>query len=109
MCCTSSAQVKACGLRSSMSVMKARRARVSSAPAVAFGRSRRWRGILNLRLALGIGGLARCFDPIAELDAEHLLLVSPEAWRRREVKEFVTFFAPRYAAIFRQGALPPSP
>ncbi|WP_176445123.1 hypothetical protein [Maliponia aquimaris] len=53
--------------------------------------------------------MARCFDPIAELDAEHLLLVSPEAWRRREVKEFVTFFAPRYAAIFRQGALPPSP
>lgn len=58
-------------------------------------------GIMNVRLAEGTNGLQRCFDPIEELDAQHLLLISPAAYRRPEVKTFVTFFAPRYAAIFR--------
>ncbi len=58
-------------------------------------------GIANLKLAEGDPSLIRCFDPLDELSAEHVLLVSPEAYRRPEVREFVRFFAPRYAALFR--------
>ena len=58
-------------------------------------------GMMNLRLAETDGDLVRCFDPIPELAAEHLLLVAPEAYRRPEVRSFVKFFAPRYAAVFR--------
>jgi DNA-binding transcriptional LysR family regulator len=47
------------------------------------------------------GALLRCFEPPAAWSSEHLLLVSPDAWRRPEVKAFVTYFAPRYAATFR--------
>jgi DNA-binding transcriptional LysR family regulator len=47
------------------------------------------------------GRLIRCFDPPEGWAVEHLLLVSPQAWRRAEVKAFVKYFAPRYAAIFR--------
>lgn len=57
--------------------------------------------IMNLRLAEDDPSLVRCFDPIAELTSQHLLLVAPQAYRRPEVKEFVKFFAPRYAAIFK--------
>lgn len=64
-------------------------------------RSGRGLGVMNVRLAEADGGFLRCFDPIEELSAEHVLLVSPEAWRRPEIKGFVSFFAPRYAAIFR--------
>lgn len=66
--------------------------------AIASGRAL---GIMNVRLAEATGGLLRCFDPVEELEAQHLLLVAPEAWRRPEVKAFVKFFAPRYTAIFR--------
>lgn len=31
----------------------------------------------------------------------NVMLISPDAYRRPEVKEFTKFFAPRYAAIFR--------
>ncbi len=58
-------------------------------------------GVLNVRQSDEDDNLVRCFDPIEELKQEHLLLVSPEAYRRPEVKKFVAFFAPRYAAIFR--------
>lgn len=58
-------------------------------------------GIINLRMAADIPALIRCFDPPEDWAAEHLLLVSPQAYRRPEVKAFVKFFAPRYAAIFR--------
>ena len=58
-------------------------------------------GVMNVRLAAQDPDLVQCFDPPAVLDADHLLLVSPEAWRRPEVKDFVQFFAPRYAAIFK--------
>lgn len=64
-------------------------------------RAGRGLGIANLRLAEGDPSLIRCFDPVEELSAEHVLLVSPEAYRRPEVKEFVKFLAPRYAALFR--------
>ena len=33
--------------------------------------------------------------------AEHLMLISPKAYKRAEVKEFTKFFAPRYATIFK--------
>gem|GEM_PF-4454233 len=42
-----------------------------------------------------------CFDPIPELEMQHLMLISPEAYRRRQVKAFVSHFAPRYAALYR--------
>lgn len=61
-------------------------------------------GILNLRMAEAdeaAGRLIRCFAPPEEMSAEHLMLISPQAYRRPEVKEFTKFFAPRYAAIFR--------
>lgn len=65
---------------------------------------------LKAGLALGLDNMRRladdpemiaCFDPPEELDAEHLLLVSPEAYRRPEVRAFTAFFAPRYAALYR--------
>jgi DNA-binding transcriptional LysR family regulator len=60
-------------------------------------------GINNLRMAAkdeAEGRLIRCFGPIPEITAKHQLLVSPAAWRRPEVKTFVRFFAPRYAALY---------
>jgi DNA-binding transcriptional LysR family regulator len=59
---------------------------------------------MNLRMAEAdeaAGRLIRCFPPPEELSKQHLMLVSPDAYRRAEVKEFTKFFAPRYAAIFR--------
>lgn len=58
-------------------------------------------GIVNIRYAEGIEDLVQCSDPIDELASQHLILISPEAYRRPEVKTFVKFFAPRYAAIFK--------
>lgn len=61
-------------------------------------------GIMNLKLAEPdevAGTLIRCFDPPEEMSAQHLMLISPDAYRRPEVKAFTKFFAPRYAAIFR--------
>lgn len=58
-------------------------------------------GLINLRLVGDDPAYVRCFGPIEELSLPHLLLVSPQAWTRPEVKTFVRFFAPRYAAIYR--------
>ncbi|WP_428649008.1 LysR family transcriptional regulator [Roseibium sp.] len=58
-------------------------------------------GLMNLRMADAETDLLRCFDPIEELSAEHMMLVSPEAYRRPEVKAFTKFFAPRYAALYK--------
>ncbi|WP_165354536.1 LysR family transcriptional regulator [Tropicimonas sp. IMCC6043] len=61
-------------------------------------------GVQNLRLAEpheAAGRLIRCFPPPNEMSAQHLMLVSPDAYRRPEVKAFTKFFAPRYAAIFK--------
>lgn len=58
-------------------------------------------GVQNLRLAADTPGMMPCFDPIPELEMQHLMLISPEAYRRREVKAFVSHFAPRYAALYR--------
>jgi DNA-binding transcriptional LysR family regulator len=61
-------------------------------------------GIMNLKMAEAdeaAGTLIRCFDPPEEMSSQHLMLISPDAYRRAEVKEFTKFFAPRYAAIFK--------
>ena len=61
-------------------------------------------GIMNVRLAEPdekAGTIIRCFGPPEELSSQHLMLLSPDAYRRPEVKKFTKFFAPRYAAIFR--------
>lgn len=58
-------------------------------------------GIINVKLAETDEDFVRCFDAIEELSSDHLMLVTPEAYRRREVKTFTKFFAPRYAAIFK--------
>lgn len=58
-------------------------------------------GILNVRSCEGDASLRPCFDPIPELAQEYLLLVTPASYRRPEVRQFVKFFAPRYAASFR--------
>lgn len=57
-------------------------------------------GLMNDKLAEGDETLIRCFEPIEELSRQHLMLIAPQAYRRPEVKAFVKFFAPRYAAIF---------
>ncbi len=60
-------------------------------------------GVRNVRMSLPdvqAGRLVACFDPPEELDAPQVLLVSPEAWRRPEVKAFVKFFTPRYKSLF---------
>ena len=57
--------------------------------------------VLHTRFADGEAGLIRCFDPIEELSATVTLLMSPEAYRRSEVRTFVKFFAPRVTATFK--------
>ena len=67
-------------------------------------RAGRGLGIMNLKLAEPdekAGRLIRCFEPPEGLSAEHLMLISPKAYKRAEVKEFTKFFAPRYATIFK--------
>lgn len=58
-------------------------------------------GIVNLRMAESLPELVPCFPPIEVLSAQHEILISPEAYRRPEVRTFVQFFAPRYAALYK--------
>lgn len=58
-------------------------------------------GLDNVRKCEGDPDLIPCFAPPEELNAEHLMLVSPEAYRRPEVRAFTKFFAPRYAALYK--------
>ena len=58
-------------------------------------------GISNVKLVEPDTSLVRCFDEIAELTTPHMVLISPDAYRRPEVKAFIKFFAPRYAAMYR--------
>ena len=57
--------------------------------------------ITNIRLMENDPSVVQCSEPIEELNAEHLILTSPAAYRRPEVKAFIKFFAPRYTALFR--------
>ena len=58
-------------------------------------------GIVNVRMAESDPAYLQCFDPLPELESRHLMLISPEAHRRPEVRAFTKFFAPRYAAIYK--------
>lgn len=61
-------------------------------------------GVINVRMAEDyerVGDLIRCFGPIDELAMEHLMLVTPMAYRRPEVRRFTKYFAPRYAKYFK--------
>jgi DNA-binding transcriptional LysR family regulator len=58
-------------------------------------------GLVNIRLAAADKSLIRCFGDIEELSRSNMILIAPDAYRRAEVKAFVKFFAPRYAAIFK--------
>jgi len=64
-------------------------------------RAGRGLGISNRKLVEDDDTLIPCFPEIPEIAATHVMLISPQAYRRPEVKAFVRFFAPRYAAIFR--------
>ncbi|NKB54316.1 MAG: LysR family transcriptional regulator [Rhizobiaceae bacterium] len=64
-------------------------------------RSGRGLGISNVKLVESDDTLIRCFDEIEELTVPHMMLIAPAAYRRPEVKAFVKYFAPRYAAIFK--------
>lgn len=57
--------------------------------------------LMNMRQVADDPSLVCCFEPLEEMSAEHVLLVSPDAYRRSEVREFTKFFAPRYAALFK--------
>ncbi len=57
--------------------------------------------MLHTRFADSEADLIRCFDPIEELSMTVTLLMSPEAYRRPEVRTFVKFFAPRASATFK--------
>lgn len=57
--------------------------------------------IVHVEADESAGTLIRCFEPPEEMSMQHLMLISPDAYLRPEVKEFARFFAPRYAAIFK--------
>ena len=57
-------------------------------------------GIGNVRLHQDRTDLIQCFPPAPENDVPHVVVISPDAWRRPEVKTFIKFFVPRYKAVF---------
>jgi len=59
-------------------------------------------GPVATSLANDDGTLIRCFPPPKGTESYSWLLISPEAYKRPEVKAFAKFFAPRFRAIFRQ-------
>ncbi len=60
-------------------------------------------GVVNTSLANDDGTLLRCFPPPTGIFANSWLVISPDAYRRPEVRAFSKFFAPRYQAIFKTG------
>lgn len=58
-------------------------------------------GIVATSMAKDDGTFLRCFAPPEGTSATSWLLISPDAYRRPEVKAFSAFFAPRYKAIFK--------
>jgi DNA-binding transcriptional LysR family regulator len=58
-------------------------------------------GIVATSMAKDDGTLVRCIAPPEGTSANSWLLISPDAYRRPEVKAFSAFFAPRYQAIFK--------
>lgn len=64
-------------------------------------RSGRGVSITNIRLMKDDPTVVQCSEAITEMDAQHMILISPSAYRRPEVKTFIKFFAPRYTALYR--------
>jgi DNA-binding transcriptional LysR family regulator len=61
-------------------------------------------GIINTRLVapdIEAGTLIPCFDAPEELSAAHQVIISPDAYRRPEVRAFTKFFMPRYAKLYK--------
>jgi DNA-binding transcriptional LysR family regulator len=58
-------------------------------------------GPVTIAFATDYPSLVRCFDPPPGTDVSSWLLMSPDAYRRPEVREFATFFAPRFRAAYR--------
>ncbi len=58
-------------------------------------------GIVSTSMAQDDGTLLRCIAPPEGTSASSWLLISPDAYRRPEVRAFSSFFAPRYRAIFK--------
>jgi DNA-binding transcriptional LysR family regulator len=58
-------------------------------------------GPLPVTLGDGIEDIERCFEPPDALDLPIWLVVSPEAYRRESVRDFVGFLGPRLAALLR--------
>lgn len=63
-------------------------------------------GPLNTSLAREDGTLIQCFPPPEGTEIYSWLVISPEAYRRPEVKAFSTFFVPRFRAIFKVAGQP---
>lgn len=61
-------------------------------------------GVLPTSLARDDSDLVRCFPPPEGTSSNSWLLVSPDAYRREEVRAFTAFFAPRFQAIFAAPA-----
>lgn len=58
-------------------------------------------GPTPVAFAMEYSSLVRCFDPPEGTDVHSWLLVSPEAYRRPEVRAFTEFFAPRFRTAYK--------
>ena len=57
-------------------------------------------GPLSISFAMDYPSLVRCFEPPEGTDVSSWLVISPEAYRRPEVRAFAAFFAPRFRAAY---------
>lgn len=57
-------------------------------------------GPVTISYAADYPGLVRCFDPPPGTEVSSWLVMSPEAYRRPEVRAFAAFFAPRFRAAY---------
>lgn len=57
-------------------------------------------GPVTISYAADYPALVRCFDPPPGTDVSSWLVMSPEAFRRPEVRAFAAFFAPRFRAAY---------
>jgi DNA-binding transcriptional LysR family regulator len=57
-------------------------------------------GPVTIAFATDYPSLVRCFDPPPGTDVSSWLVMSPEAYRRPEVRAFAAFFAPRFRTAY---------
>lgn len=58
-------------------------------------------GPVTVAFATDYPSLVRCFDPPEGTDTTSWLVISPDAYRRPEVRAFAEFFAPRFRAAYK--------